>query len=242
VNLQIAPTSYVLLMTHEDVQEFVSGGRRLSETLPHLTRSLRASTGIIDAINTIGGNSGVEIYGGSASQEKIIVPSGKGILGDRLQDEGRGSKLIENRERFTVYRLPELEPQKARDVSRDVHCDEGNIGTEETLQIVTAGSSVYFKWAYADDGIFTADGDDRLVYANRSQVLRDEWFTWVKNADGRLSFQCWMGTWMSSDRNRGKRLTVDRSVAGEWEMFTVEFPGQGFAALKDSENQYASVN
>jgi hypothetical protein len=47
---------------------------------------------------------------------------------------------------------------------------------------------------------------------------------------------------MCSDRNRGKGLTVDRAVAGEWEMFTVEFPGQGFAALKDSENQYASVN
>lgn len=193
-------------------------------------------------MDAIGGNNGVEISGNVGSDQILILPHASGIWGavvHTVEDVTRILALA-NPAVFTATIGIGLLGHFVGAARGEVHCDENAAGSEETFGCITTTGG--FVEIISFNGYFTADSDDRLVYANRGQAQRDEKFRLIHNANGTVSFQSRMGTYICADRNRGnKRVSVDRNAIGEWEQWTIVPVGNGKIALRESQGQYASV-
>jgi hypothetical protein len=233
----------VVVMDHNEVRDTLAGGALLSTAVPELAPLIGPLAGIMETMDAVGGNNGVEISGAIGSSNWIILPRANGIWGNLIHTVQEITSFIATYTTplglLTKFGIPFL-GHLFGSARGEVHCDENNVGQEEPLVIVATpkGQVGLLSW----NGYYSADANDRLVYANRGALLLYETFNLRHNGDGTVSFQsAGLGTWMCSDRNRKKRMTADRGVPSTWESFTIVPLGGGRVALKDSENQYASV-
>ena len=236
-------TSFVVLLTHEEVLQIAAAGT-VTVLIPRpIGPAIIGAVKIIITVDAIGGNNGVEISGDLiAPQTLMVFPSAKGIWGTVVREAQQLPKFIAN---FTTpVRLAKLlistNPFGAG--AGEVHCDEKKIGDEETLIMFTEAQGRVALMGYR--GIFTPDQDKGCrIMANRQQIGPWELFNLKEHPDGWVSFQGAMdGRWMCADRYIAKRpLVVDRSEQDEWEKFKIHYLGNGRIALEETEHYYARV-
>lgn len=235
--------SYLIVLTHGEVQSIAAGGDVLSAVIPEIAPVIQAAADVLVTIDLIGGNNGVEVSGVIGSAQLMVLPKTSGIWGTLIhtaQEIGTLYLKLTNPALFLASIGISFLGHTFGSSNGEVHCDEDQAKSEETFVLVTNSNGLVSLLSF--NGYFTADSDDRLIYANRSQALRDEQFRLISNSDGTVSFQSWMRTYMCADRNRGgKRVSVDRTAIGDWEKWKLVFLGGGKVALRESEGKFASV-
>jgi hypothetical protein len=241
MNIQRDGASFIVQLSHVEVETLNAAGGVIAAAAPEIAPIIGALAGIVTTVDFIGGKNGVEISGAIGSTNLMILPQGKGILGTIVRTVSEVASFLVNLQpgvvlaKFGIKIVGGLFGSPGG----SIHANEGAAKNEETfLMITTTDNKVAF---IAFRGYFHASSDDSLLWANRDKSLRDEKFDLIRNANGTITLRSWMNTYVCADRNKGKRMTIDRKTAGEWEQFHLEFLGGGKVALQDSEGKYVSV-
>lgn len=235
--------SFVALLDHNEAQTVGKAGDVLAGAIPPIAPTLATLSTLVETMDFVGGNNGVEISGSETSTYFMVLPRASGIMGRIVATGVSVASFVANYMTPAGLLINIVIPgiEHTFGAARgEVHCDEGAIGNEETLVMVTSRDGKVGFLSF--NGFWTCDHDDGLIYANRGQMLADECFNIVHILDGKIQLQGDNGKWVSGDRNlHNKRVSCNRDKPDEWETWTLHLLGDGKVALQESEGQYASV-
>lgn len=236
-------TAFVAILDHNEAQTVGKAGDVLAAAIPPAAPVLAALSTLVETMDFVGGDNGVEISGAEDSTYFMVLPRGNGVIGKIAALGVSVASFVANYMTpaglITNLVIPGVGHIFGASEG-EIHCDENNVGDEETFALVASVSGKIGILSF--NGFWTCDHDDSLVYANRTQMLADESFSLVHTPDGKIQLQGDNGRWVSADRNLGgKRVSCNRTEAGEWETWTMHSLGDGTVALQESEGNYASV-
>ena len=234
MDLQRNGAAFVLTLTHDEVTNFST---TLTIVAPELATILAPLITIVQTMDLIGGNNGVEISGSIGDARVLVLPHGRGVWGTLIHTVEELAAFVAKYTDPAVF-LVNVGIQVVGHLvgagRGEVNCDEDNAGSEETFIMFARGEKrvtfMYRVWSwfpfgprpveYYDativtilsfNGYFTASSDDKLVYANRGVAARDEEFELIHNGDGTVSFSSWLG-YMSADSKSTEEKSFRRSL------------------------------
>jgi hypothetical protein len=239
--------TFTVTLSHDETEDAAKAIAALAAIAapPPVTAVVTAVMGVIRVIDKLGGDGGVEIIG-SIFGPLFIFPAGKGLLGGLF-------KTLADVTQYLIKFQPDVILAKAGislteralgAKAGSVHANESTPKGEEAFLLVTNKDATISLYSY--QGFFTADKDDRLIWANRKAIARDEKFTLIHNSDGTISLKSWL-QFVSVEKQHphGKnRFPVNcrGKSAGPWEEFELKFLGNGkVALLSRASGEYVSV-
>lgn len=252
--------SIVLILDHEDIVNTLAPSKErtlnnLSDVLTGVTRKnpieqaypplapLVTTLGpIIEVMDQIGGNDGVELSGQLDSAIWLVMPKANGLLGTVISGVQDISRIVAHyADSLSLLHLLGITPLATfGSHTGEVHFDKNQVGSKELLiMVATTNRQVGLLSA---NGYYSVNPNNQLVIANRPHLQAYETWKVRYNDNGSVSFQSTaLGTWLRSDRDHYKRMSADQTEISSWGKFTIVPLGSGKIALRDAQGQYASI-